>query len=79
MEKSYMVYKRVNGECFPKAICANRSDAEELCLAFAEEELYNRVYIDSQFAEKYKVKSIFITDNILANMDFEIMEVPYFG
>ena len=78
MKMCYMVYKTINGDCFPQAICSSESDAEELCLAFAEAELYNRCYIDSQFAEKYKVKTIFTTENILINMDFDVMEVPYF-
>ena len=78
MKKCYMIYKLVNGDCFPRAICASESDAEEICLAFAQEELYNRLYIDSQFAEKHGRKTIFTTENILTNMNFEIMEVPFF-
>lgn len=78
MKKCYMVYRQVNGDCFPQAICVNRTDAEEICLSFAEDELYRRWLIDEHIAKPKGHKTVFTVENILKNMDYYVMEVPFF-
>ena len=78
MKNSYLVYSNIGGDCFPAAVCAERSDAEELCLAYAEEELYRRWYIDIQMAHPRGINTIFTVQNLLKNMPYNILEVPYY-
>jgi hypothetical protein len=79
MENSYLVYHNLNGECFPCVVCANRADAEELALAYAQEELYRRWFIDEQIAKPKGLHSIYTVKNKLINMNYNILEVPFVG
>ena len=79
MENIYLIVNNVGRDTFPVATCSNKADAEELCLAYAQEELYRRWYMDEQFAKPNGLKSIYINENILINMGYNIVEVPHFG
>lgn len=78
MENIYLIVHNINGDTFPVATCINKGDAEELCLAFAQEEVYRRYFLDEQFAKPKGLKSMFTTENKLINMHYQILEVPHF-
>lgn len=78
MKHNYLIVHNVGGDTFPVATCANRADAEELCLACAQEELYRRYLLDEYFAKPKGFKSIFIDENKLINMNYNVLEVPHF-
>ena len=79
MKNIYLVYNRIGSDIFPAATCSNKADAEELCLAYAQEELYRRWFMDEQFAKPKGLKSLYLTENSLVNMGYNIVEVPHFG
>ena len=54
----YLVYNKCAGMNVPFCICYTATDAEEMCLSLAEEELLNRQYLDYMYCPS-KFKSIY--------------------
>lgn len=74
MKNIYLIYNRIGSDIFPAATCSNKADAEELCLAYAQEELYRIWFMEEQFGKSFR-----LVENSLKNMGYNIMEVPHFG
>ena len=76
----YLVYDTIGGYTYPLIACSNRSDAEEMCLALAWEELHRRNFMDSQFAFPHGYKTIYSEIPTLKNSGhYNVMEVPFVG
>ncbi len=71
----YLIYDNFAGMNTPICVCETSADAEEICLALAQEDLYIRYYISVQCL-RYPTQMLnYIT---LANSsNYKYKEVPY--
>lgn len=67
----YLVYNNSFGEIYPICICNSASDAEEMCLALAEEAYYHHYIIMQQLN--------YSTNQTLFTMGYDYKEVPFIG
>lgn len=73
----YLVYNKCAGMNVPFCICDTATDAEEMCLSLAQEDLYTRYYISVQCLRHPTQMLNYIT---LANSsEYYYKEVPFVG
>ena len=68
----YLVYNNSFGEIYPICVCNSASDAEEMCLALAEEVYYNHCMLMQQL--DYSTHQTLITMG-----HYNYKEVPFIG